>query len=673
MDRFQLGCKKQRRQGASHRRCVADEIDDDARGAQRSASISRLALPHDHLTSTTYYQSHSNQIETNRQRTHVVPLGMLRAGGRRAAAAAVGRAPPRRGPCSSITASCGCQRTYPLARVRAIRSLSSSSSSSSTKAAETAQKPPTQPQPPPGTTVVARQVRTDQRGYKATLYFYAKDGAAAAAAASAGPPPAADGKGQGEAGEGEGEVTQSLRGTRYGKVAPPKDAASLQVCAGHDGPIGGNGSLIKSGEGPNALTNPSPSFSSQAVAEDGLRALLPRGYPRSVQKGYAEYVLLCTYTTCADSHHRPTHLSALFSSHTPPHPPHPNSYVKLQMTASLCSSAIGVLSTQSLLYAMGLGAGSVPLAAALNWIIKDGIGQIGGIVFARYARKQAGDPRGTWTDGLPANGITNHPNAHSHTHSVVNDRFDANPKRWKMVATISLDASCALELLAPLAPGYFLAIASLANVGMLQQKTRRILPASPDLIEFTHIYTPDSLPQARTSASSPPPPPARPSTTPSPGAKTWPTSPPRPARSSLSPPSSVRVWGVGAGVGVTTDRWLASIRPSTTPTPNHTNHTHTYIHNRDGPGHPSLLGARLGVDLPRAHLRHALLRAYLVQLPIPPPRLPQHAQRRGTYVHSCLFMQTQYGHASTHISLHHPNATADGAPPRAVPRHGARA
>lgn len=48
---------------------------------------------------------------------------------------------------------------------------------------------------------------------------------------------------------------------------------------------------------------------------------------------------------------------------------------------------------------------------------------------------------------------------------MVNDRFDANPKRWKMVATISLDASCALELLAPLAPGYFLAIASLANVG----------------------------------------------------------------------------------------------------------------------------------------------------------------------------------------------------------------
>ena len=34
------------------------------------------------------------------------------------------------------------------------------------------------------------------------------------------------------------------------------------------------------------------------------------------------------------------------------------------------SSASGVLATQSLLYAMGLGAGSLPFAAALNWVIK---------------------------------------------------------------------------------------------------------------------------------------------------------------------------------------------------------------------------------------------------------------------------------------------------------------
>lgn len=36
---------------------------------------------------------------------------------------------------------------------------------------------------------------------------------------------------------------------------------------------------------------------------------------------------------------------------------------------------------------MGLGAGSIPLAAALNWVLKDGIGQVGGIVFARWVRR----------------------------------------------------------------------------------------------------------------------------------------------------------------------------------------------------------------------------------------------------------------------------------------------
>jgi len=31
---------------------------------------------------------------------------------------------------------------------------------------------------------------------------------------------------------------------------------------------------------------------------------------------------------------------------------------------------------QSLLYAVGLGAGSIPMAAALNWVLKDGLGQV---------------------------------------------------------------------------------------------------------------------------------------------------------------------------------------------------------------------------------------------------------------------------------------------------------
>lgn len=96
--------------------------------------------------------------------------------------------------------------------------------------------------------------------------------------------------------------------------------------------------------------------------------------PRLPQVGLQSLVCI---KTCWPSpfllHSHPTHDSSTCLA----------SYVKLQMTASLASSATGVLSTQALLYAMGLGAGAIPLAAALNWVIKDGVGQIGGIVFAR--------------------------------------------------------------------------------------------------------------------------------------------------------------------------------------------------------------------------------------------------------------------------------------------------
>ena len=60
------------------------------------------------------------------------------------------------------------------------------------------------------------------------------------------------------------------------------------------------------------------------------------------------------------------------------------------------SAAGGVLSTQSMLYflfsclqsfnrfAVGMGAGAVPMAAALNWVLKDGLGQLGGMAFTAY-------------------------------------------------------------------------------------------------------------------------------------------------------------------------------------------------------------------------------------------------------------------------------------------------
>lgn len=105
-------------------------------------------------------------------------------------------------------------------------------------------------------------------------------------------------------------------------------------------------------------------------------------------------------------------------------------YAQWYFVGSIASAASGVLSMQSLLYAIGLGAGSIPTAAAVNWVLKDGLGQFGGVMFA----------------------------------SLVNNRYDADPKRWRTASAVALDAAVFMEILTPLVPAYFLPMASLANV-----------------------------------------------------------------------------------------------------------------------------------------------------------------------------------------------------------------
>ncbi|KAF8937455.1 vitamin B6 photo-protection and homoeostasis-domain-containing protein [Dissophora ornata] len=106
-------------------------------------------------------------------------------------------------------------------------------------------------------------------------------------------------------------------------------------------------------------------------------------------------------------------------------------FAKWQFIHNVAGSVTSVISTQSLLFAMGLGAGSIPMAAALNWIIKDGLGQLGGVVYA----------------------------------SFVSDKFDSEPKRFRFQATVAMQGANVLELLTPLWPSYFLVIASISNIG----------------------------------------------------------------------------------------------------------------------------------------------------------------------------------------------------------------
>ena len=107
-------------------------------------------------------------------------------------------------------------------------------------------------------------------------------------------------------------------------------------------------------------------------------------------------------------------------------------YARWSAAAAAFSSMSGVLSTHALLTAVGVGAaGAAPLAAALNWVIKDGLGQLGGVVST----------------------------------ALISTRFDAEPKRWRLLSAVALDAATLLELCTPFAPAFFLPLAAAANVG----------------------------------------------------------------------------------------------------------------------------------------------------------------------------------------------------------------
>lgn len=70
-------------------------------------------------------------------------------------------------------------------------------------------------------------------------------------------------------------------------------------------------------------------------------------------------------------------------------------------------------------------------AAAYTWVLKDGIGQLGGILFAsRYGRN-----------------------------------FDEDIKKWRFMAMLAMNIAIYIEIMTLRFPTYFLALASIANVG----------------------------------------------------------------------------------------------------------------------------------------------------------------------------------------------------------------
>ena len=84
---------------------------------------------------------------------------------------------------------------------------------------------------------------------------------------------------------------------------------------------------------------------------DQFKALfLPVGYPDTVKDNYIRYSSMAAFTNL------------------------------LMSTNMTMSSAL-------LLYAVGLGSAAVPMAGALNWVIKDGVGQAGALAGDTGVRK----------------------------------------------------------------------------------------------------------------------------------------------------------------------------------------------------------------------------------------------------------------------------------------------
>jgi hypothetical protein len=107
-------------------------------------------------------------------------------------------------------------------------------------------------------------------------------------------------------------------------------------------------------------------------------------------------------------------------------------YTLWQFAHSVSGTVTGTLSTQALLQALGMGAGSaIGLAATTNWIIKDGFGLLGGVLYA----------------------------------GMMGSKFDSHPKKYRFLSAVAIQLSTFAELLTPLVPALFLPMASASNVG----------------------------------------------------------------------------------------------------------------------------------------------------------------------------------------------------------------
>ncbi|KAJ1621916.1 root UVB sensitive family, partial [Pavlovales sp. CCMP2436] len=105
-------------------------------------------------------------------------------------------------------------------------------------------------------------------------------------------------------------------------------------------------------------------------------------------------------------------------------------YQRWDTLQALCSYLRGILTTTAILEASGVGRESAsPLAAAVAWVMRDGFGMLGSLVFA----------------------------------FAVGGQFDAAVKEWRLFADLINDVGLTLDMLAPLFPAHFVLVTSLGE------------------------------------------------------------------------------------------------------------------------------------------------------------------------------------------------------------------
>ncbi|GAB4848918.1 hypothetical protein Ancab_003730 [Ancistrocladus abbreviatus] len=107
-------------------------------------------------------------------------------------------------------------------------------------------------------------------------------------------------------------------------------------------------------------------------------------------------------------------------------------YVKWKFLHRVFSSTLQVLATQQAMFrAIGVGYGrSLPSAAALNWVLKDGLGRLSRCIYT----------------------------------ASVGSAFDTNLKRVRFATSVLFSLSIGIELMTPMFPHCFLLLASVANI-----------------------------------------------------------------------------------------------------------------------------------------------------------------------------------------------------------------